>query len=541
MGGALGSAERATSHTVDEPGHLVRGLAWWWAEDPRLSWPHPPLGQLLATAPGALLFESVEFESMRGWEQASFEQSTFAYWRDFTKARRQLSAARYTMSFLSILLAIYLYEWVRRRYGERLALFTTVLYAANPILLAHAGLMTTDFPVAFFTLVALLQLHDYLLDRSWWRVIPLAAAVGALVSTKHTGIVVAVLLLPPAVLLAIRGGGRFEGLSRREKVRVLTRDAGVVLLVGLLTINAVYKFDDTGLSSAEILAHPEPATWLGKDLLNERDFLPDGLWVPLPFNYVFGAELIRTQNARGHAGYFMGRQTKRGVPGYFPIMLGIKSPTGMLLLLAAGLGLAARRRFRGLPLDVWLHGYFVVFYLALTFNAHVNIGVRHALLVVPSLACLAARAAEALWTRNGSAKWFAAGCLTSTVLGAALAHPRYIASFNWLVGGSAGGHRISVIGEDWGQDVGELGRWQKANDVPVSYYTSHRLRYAEVRHAGGTVHVHGCKRPVPPGHWLAVHLTERARGSTCIPAEAHLDPDVVLNDHIFLFKPRVWQ
>lgn len=537
MGTALFTAERVTSHTVDEPGHLVRGLAWWWAEDTRLSWPHPPLGQLLATAPVALLSERAEFETMHGWKNASFTRVTHEHWRRFAEARQQLRMARYTMACLSILLAIYLYEWIRRRYGARLAQFTTLLYAANPILLAHAGLMTTDFPVAFVTLIAILQLHDYLLDRAWWRVLPLAAAVGALVASKHTGIILSILLMPPAIVWAIRGRGRFEGFSRAKGLRALARDAGFVLVVALLSVNMVYKFDDTGLWSAEIIEHSEPPSWLHADILNEKDFLPAYLLVPVPFNYLFGAEFIRTQNLRGHAGWFWGERSKRGTPGYFPLMLLIKSPTGMLLLLAAGLLLAMRQKWRGLPLDVWLHGYIVLLYLLLTFNAHVNIGVRHALLVVPSLTCLAGRSANALWKRKPLGRWVAVGGLVAVVAGAAFAYPRYIGDFNWLVGGREGGHRISVMGEDWGQDVNLLAAWQRQNDVPISYYTGHGIRHAELKYAKGEVSRLRCRQISPRDHWVAIHLTDRVRKSSCVRRYADREPDLVLNDHILLFKP----
>lgn len=537
MGAVLLSAERVTSHTVDEPGHLVRGLAWWWADDPRMSWPHPPLGQLLATAPAALFSEPAEFEAMTGWPQASFVRVTYQHWRGFADARQQLRIARYTMAFFSVLLAIYLYEWIRRRYGTRLALLTTLLYAANPILLAHAGLMTTDFPVAFFTLIAVLQLHDYLRDGSWWRALPLAAAVGALVATKHTGIIISVLLLPPAIVMAIRRQGRFQGLSRPKGLGMLARDASFVFLFAILSVNAAYKFHETGLSSAEVIAHSEPPSWLHRDVLNEHDFLPAGLRVPVPFNYLFGAEFIRAQNQRGHAGYFLGKLTKQGAPGYFPIMLLSKSPTGLLLLLVAGLWLAVRQRFRGLPLDVWLHGYLVVAYLALTFGTQVNIGVRHALVVVPSLICLAGRGANSLWGRAPYGRWAASGLVASVVLGAGIAYPNYIGDFNWLVGGRAGGHQISVVGEDWGQDVSRLGTWQKENDVPLSYFTKHRLRHAEISHAGGSAKRLKCGQASPEGHWVALHLTDRARMSKCVRRYAEREPDIVLNDHIFVFRP----
>jgi hypothetical protein len=542
MAAAFVHAESVTSPTTDEAGHVVRGLTWWTTPDTRFNWPHPPLGHLVATAPGALFGEVPDFASMKGYDNADFIALTRTYWKkgDYQEARAQLRAARWTTSLLSILLAIYLYEWLRRRFGQRLALITTLLYAANPILLAHAGLMTTDFVVAGVTLFALIQLYDYLRSRGWKHLVLLALSVGALLTTKLTGFVVALLLLPPAIVYAFMGRGRFAETTPRQRVGALSRDALLVLVMGIFCVNLAYRFDSSGLTVAEFIEHPEPRNWIGKDLVNEHDVLgklPSGLRVPVPFTYVFSGEFVRAQNQRGHAGYFMGKRNRDGAPGYFPILLAIKMPTGAVLLLLAGLFLAARRRFRGLPLDVWINAYFVAVFLALTFNSHINIGVRHALLVVPSLVWLAGRAANALWDRSSLSRGFAIACIGSAVIGTAIAHPRYIGDFNWLVGGRAGGHYVSVIGEDWGQDVSELAEWQRAEGVPLAYHTRKSLRYSALTGMGIEYHKLGCNAEPPKRHWVAIHRSQVARQRKCVQRYKNREPDVVLNDHILLFRP----
>ncbi|MGB5702442.1 MAG: hypothetical protein WBM48_06475, partial [Polyangiales bacterium] len=415
-----------------------------------------------------------------------------------------------------------------------------VLYAANPILLAHAGLMTTDFPVALVTLVALLQLYDYLKSPVWWRTLALALAFGALLTTKLTGFIVALLLFPPALVYAIMRRGRFADRTPKQNALLLLRNVCLVLAVGAFSVNLAYRFDSTGLTVAELIDHPEPRNWIGGDLVSEHTTLgklPRGLWLPVPFTYVFSGEFVRAQNRRGHAGYFMGRKTPKGVPGYFPILLAIKLPTGALVLLLSGLLLAVRRRFRGLPLDVWLHGYFAAAFIALTFNSQINLGVRHAILVVPSLVMLAGRAADVLWARGHYWKWVAVGCTASVVVGSAIAHPRYLGDFNWLVGGRAGGHYVSVIGEDWGQDVSELAEWQKKTGAPLAYHTKKSLRYAALEGMGAEFEKLRCNAVPPKGHWVAIHRSSRARQRRCVRRYADREPDLVLNDHILLFRP----
>lgn len=314
MLGLLVSAEQVTSPTTDEHLHLTRGLAWWWGGDTRLNWPHPPLGQLVAAAPVALFSDPIDFSALNGFEEADKRSVALHYFERYEVARAHLSIARQTMIALAILLALYLFEWTRRRYGVRLALITTLLYAANPVLLAHAGLMTTDFPVTMVTIVALLQLHDYLTGRSWWSLIGLMLSIGALLTTKLSGIAVAVILLPPALLFAIAGRGRFAGLVGSRRASLLARDVVLTMLVGVLSINAVYRFDDTGLSSTEILERATPSTASKTEMTEDglvARFWPDAWPMPLPFTYLYSVEFLKEQNARGHAGYFLGQPRPR--------------------------------------------------------------------------------------------------------------------------------------------------------------------------------------------------------------------------------------
>lgn len=534
-------AERSTSPTTDEFLHVTRGVAWWRAPDTRLSWPHPPLGHIVTGAPAALMHEGTPFEEIRGFREADMPKVSVLYFRDYSRARAQLRAGRWAMIALTLLMLVYLYEWTLRRYGMRLASFVTLLLAANPAVLAHATVVTTDVPVTLVTLFSLLQLHDYLLTRSPWRLAGLALGIAGLVTAKLSGIAVALLLFLPGLVYAVRGIGRFTGLTRKRRAWILGRDAALIMLVALFAINAVYRFDDTGLTVAEISEHPTPPGRMLRHLNEDTSpilrALPDDVPIPLPYTYLYSVEFIRSHNATGHPSYFLGKLRGHGTPGYFPILLGAKLPTGMLVLLAAGLTLAVMRRFRGLPPNVWLHAYFAFAYLALTFNAHINIGVRHALPVVPSLAFLAAHGANALWDIGRWRRGIVVGCLVGVIVGTFLAYPRYMGDFNWLVGGRAGGHWISIIGEDWGQDLNDLAEWQNETGSTLSYYHWQPLRYQELDYLGAEVGRWSCRSPGPQDHWLALHVSERIRRRDCQRMFAEREPDLVLNDHIFLYRP----
>src|SRR6185295_15811605 len=61
---------------------------------------------------------------------------------------------------LSLLTALVCFAWARQRFGDAAGLTALALYAASPLVLAHAGLVTTDVG-ATLGVVATMWL--------WWR------------------------------------------------------------------------------------------------------------------------------------------------------------------------------------------------------------------------------------------------------------------------------------------------------------------------------------------------------------------------------------
>jgi hypothetical protein len=174
----------------------------------------------------------------------------------------------------------------------------------------------------------------------------------------------------------------------------------------------------------------------------------------------------------GHGSYFRGATLtpasfKQGNPSpeYYAVVMGIKNPVAWLVLVAAGLVLSiARLRTWGplrWPVFVLLPlGLFLVFSFG---NA--LLGVRYVLPVFPFLAVLGAGTALRF---PRAALVLAAVCALESLW----IHPHELMYYNLPAGGPTGGPAISVVGDDWGQDVRELGR----------FYARHR---AEIDAAGG--------------------------------------------------------
>ncbi|MEM7309629.1 MAG: glycosyltransferase family 39 protein [Planctomycetota bacterium] len=168
----------------------------------------------------------------------------------------------------------------------------------------------------------------------------------------------------------------------------------------------------------------------------------------------------------GHGSYFRGRTLLPGRdfgegnphPEYYAVVMGIKNPLGALALFALGLvlGFVPLRKAEGAPGWTLLSALallgmpLALFYAFSTGKA--LLGVRYLLPLYPFLAVLAARAFAAL----PKVAWPLA---LLALVESAWIHPDELMYYNLLGGGPRGGPRISVVGDDWGQDARAVGRW----------------------------------------------------------------------------------
>ncbi|MGC9335495.1 MAG: hypothetical protein ACP5JJ_15190 [Anaerolineae bacterium] len=186
--------------------------------------------------------------------------------------------------------------------------------------------------------------------------------------------------------------------------------------------------------------------------------------------------------ARGHPAFLMGERSGDGWRAYFPIALAIKTPLPTLIAALIGaVWLPLRRRWWD-----WLTAFLPgALFMVVAMFSSLNIGYRHILPVVPFLILLLSACAEFPWQR-----------LPFTLAGASLAlwlvvgtlriHPDYLAYFNALAGGPAGGHRyLTDSNLDWGQDLKRLGDYlerRNIEQVHLSYFgnvdpTAYGIRY----------------------------------------------------------------
>jgi len=516
VGLAWTSAERK-SPTFDEGFHLTSGYANWLGGDFRLHSGNGLLAQTwfalpLVALPGETRFPSpdaiIETQRVRDFHELTVYLAHVFFYEVGNDLREILRRGRAMAMLLGAALCAGVFLWSRRLFGTGPALLSCALCALSPNVLAHARLTTSDllFTVALLGALALAW-------RSFWRpglpaVLAAGVALGALALTKLSSLgalpMIALLVAAraawpePLVLSGVLAGARPTRRGRTLRLEgVAARGlalGGLVLLEGLVAVAVVWgayglRFDAVPPSRAGRDAYDGQWRWAlerdsavldGIDLLRRHRLLPEA--------YLFGAAFVWRQ-ADERRTFFAGASASGGDWRFFPAALAVKTPLGLLALLAIAAGRAvaatvalharapgaarappARLLRDGLPLLViaLVHGGFAL-------AADINLGLRHVLPLYP-VAFVAAGGAAVGLARAQLARRVAVALAGLGFAAASLAiWPHYLAFFNALVGPQHG-YRVLVDSSlDWGQDldaVGEvLARRRASGDaVYLSYF-----------------------------------------------------------------------
>ncbi len=359
-------------------------------------------------------------------------------------------------------------------WGGRLAV---AWLAAEPNLLAHASLATTDVAVTA-CLLALLYHFRAGREAGWLRRVgvPTVWYAAAVLSKASALILGPVLLLVVEVERLMRadraapvtlGSGIPAGLRLGlERLRPFRRDLARILIGGLVIVFVYSGSDWRQEPSFVVWAHSLPDGPAGQAMV----------WVSehLRIFSNAGEGLVKqiTHNIRGHGAYLLGQPYRRAVWYYFPVLLTIKLT---LPLLITPLALAL---IRPRSLVNWASLVAAVL-LVLSLTFRVQIGIRLVLplvaLGVVGLAAAVVQVSRGLsgWARHLLTAGAGAGILW-TVSTAMLVWPHGLSYVNELWGGTSRGYLVvSESNYDWGQGLKDLARWQRMHGVDslkVWYY-----------------------------------------------------------------------
>ena len=438
---------RSASITFDEGPHLAVGYATLRTGDLRLQ-PvhiHPPLANVLSAAPLLLQSDLPDPCAVGGWEIASLSAVTDAVVWQYPHPRRLAIAARFPIILMTLLLGAIVYRWASDLFGSRAGLVALALYAFDPNIIAHGSLVTTDMAVALWGTATLFLTARCLRSPRWATWAGAGVALGLALASK----VSALSLVPVVGMLWLLGP---RSLPWRR--RLLVTAGGLTLAA--LVLWAVYGFE----------LRPLPG-------------------FPLPVPAATHLDIYRSLREHyqlGHPSFLMGQNADHGWWYYFPVAFLLKTPLATAMASALSTIRHPPSAIRYSPFAIRRWGPLLLFpalYSLLSLLSSVNIGYRHLLPLLPFLFIFTSRiAACKLRVTNHESRitnhvlrFTLYALLAWLLIGTLLTPPHYLAYFNLLAGGPAGGYRCLVDSNlDWGQNLYQLRDWMQENGVERVYY-----------------------------------------------------------------------
>ena len=447
------------SLTFDEDNHAFSGYMMWKTGDYGLNPEHPPLVKLLAAVP--TLGRHLWTPPLQG---RFFKSEAYIDGRDWLArndgaSRRLLFRMRMMTGILAVGLSLVIFFATREFFGTGAALLALTISSFDPNLLAHSALVTTDMGVTCFFIASIYAFYRYVKKPGWTRLTLAALAAGLLIASKHSGVLLAPILL---VLIAFEVATAANGERRRTALRLAGAFA-FIIVGGAVVLWAFFGFRYAARPPGLAL-HPSLADYAaGLRPFDRSVILGMAHWHLLPESELMGLTDVKIM-AQGYPTFILGHVYSHAVWWYFPVAVLIKTTLGLLGLAALSLFaiLTGRLRWRREVAYLVLPA---LVYFAIAMGAGMDIGARHVLPVYAMVAMLAGGGIMALCRRDG--RWhpaWTAVCsllLVAHVASALSVFPNYIAYANRAWGGPANVHNLlSDANVDWAQQLYQVKAWQ---------------------------------------------------------------------------------
>jgi 4-amino-4-deoxy-L-arabinose transferase-like glycosyltransferase len=466
------------SQTYDEPFHILRGVHWHSGHQYTHS-EHPPLAPLVFAA-----LPSIWGVEVSDTDDKKIDGNSILY----TNGDYKTTLASFRLGNLVFfgVTCVLVYIWLAMKGLRWEGVASVFLFSLSPIVVAHAGLATTDFAITATVLFFVVALEQAMERPSLGRWTFVGIACGLAMSAKFS----AFLFLPSCFVFFVVS---LYSTSWHQNIFKSLIYAFAFCFTSLLVVWAIYRFSLGRLDSIEVRLFDFKGFqgWIGK------------LIVPAP-EFFAGFTTIQQLVAVGFGDYFFGKTQRGGALMFFPTVLTIKTPISILLCLVLGLYHVLMRNDRcsvGMR-SMKLAGLML---FALMFTT-INVGVRHALPIIPFISIIAGiglyNLFERLWYHGRNAYYssmpvfFLAYLIFESVSG----HPHALSYFNCLVCGKP--EKVVVDSDlDWGQGIFELQRVCKQHDIQ-------RLRAEYFGSADLSMHSLPLIYDESDDYWIAISVTK---------------------------------
>lgn len=495
------------NQTIDEGVHLAAGYSYLMKRDFRMNTEHPPLIKELAAFPLVLLGHHITqpFASP-AWN--GFDEWRFAHdflYDNVMPADTILLLGRLPLMLLSLLLGYYVFRWANELFGIRVAFVSLVLYCFSPNIIAHSRYITTDVGVTTFYFITAYYLYRYIKTNSLRYVVLTGVFFGLAEASKFNAV-----MLAPVIIIILIIAKIFDKKSSSPRNYKIVPALLIIFSICALIIFGSYlgtfqkAIDDHNVQKLysqldyiltthdysgvkpianNLITFADTSTTSGKYLLSMTEYL-----VFPAYPYLNGIIKLFFHNYTGHLSYLLGQYSDFGWWYYFPVAYATKTPLTELFLIGCGLGLIAyyliRRSTRNLYKEPWFYCVILppFLYFAWSMTGHINLGVRHVLIIEPFALLVIGYVVKILIEKS---KLFINLCILILVAfqiySVVKIYPNYLAYFNEAAGGPSNGHSILVDSNlDWGQDLKKLKKYLDDNSIDhvcMSYFGQAPLDY----------------------------------------------------------------
>ena len=447
------------SQTWDESAHIGTGMEWLSRGVYTLDPIDPPLPRV-STAVGPYLLGIRSFGNRNPWDEGNLILDA----QGNANLHKVLTAARLGILPYFLIAAFLTWRITRRWLGPWPAAVAVFLFSTCPPVLAHASLATTDMSFVAMFLFAIDMIWLAFEDPT-----PLRCALAGL------GFGLACIAkLSAFPYLALCGFAFLVYMLWKKKRLPRIPALAAFALAAIFTVWAGYHFSVGSLATDNIksqhtiehaVARLGPASGPVAAIANHFP----------AYQYFQGLRIAQRMKQDPPPGYLFGQVYYGGRWYFFLLMLLLKTPIPFTLLVVPGFIFAIRRLLKlgdGFAL-VPLAG--IVFPILVATMSHINLGVRHVLVVYPFFAMLAALTGLTLYRsfyRSHKIATTAVGLLLGWQLVSCLrVAPDFITYFIEPV--ASQGAYISIDSDyDWGQDLYRLQdklHALHATDVAIAY------------------------------------------------------------------------
>lgn len=431
------------SFTFDEAYHIGAGVAYVKTRDFRLNPEHPPLAKLWVGAYLSLFeFNLTPYRKLADkFDERQFVENDIHNSNDHYLIQTRARTAMFALNGL-LLLCFGLAVW--RVLGEVFAIGAMTFLAIDPTVAAHLPVVMTDLPVALTSATAVILAVAAFRSWAWFDVVVAALALGIALVSKHSAVITAIVVM----LIGVTGlviyqvkNGRGGTLRRLGSVAAVGVGA-VVVLWGFY----LFRYHESPGTSEDQFNRPL-AEKIGdvKSPVYRAGLNAMSGWYLVPRSYTWGlADTVRA-GVEGRVGtpLVFGKLYYGSAPWfYFPGMVAVKLPLGLLVLSIVGIGLViagiAPKEIRAPLLGLSLLSAAFLFFLI---RGSSYGGIRHMMVLYPLLALFTAATIEFV-LRQRSYLW--GGLAAVSLIGAmvsAVPVMRPWEYFNETIGGTANGHK----------------------------------------------------------------------------------------------------